>query len=198
MSVLTSSEKNSWYTPPYIIEMVREVLGEIDLDPASHPVPQQWIQAKTFYDLEDDGLHQAWKGSVFLNPPYGKTGQRSNQDIWSNELIHAHRADRVPRAILLTKTVPGYIWWDDLFHGYWPGPCCITYGRIRFIKPEWVTVGYNNSPIIEIPKTAMNSKGKLVKKDWRSKAASTFWYCGPAPAEFKRVFSTIGRVIPRR
>lgn len=173
MRLLTSSEHNSWYTPSRYIEMAREVLGGIDLDPASHSVPQQWIKAKKYYTKEDDGLAQIWAGQIFLNCPFGKTKGKSNQDIWAKKLISEYEAGRVSAAILLTKTVPGYVWWDDLFTGGWPGPCCITYGRIAFIN------------------------GEDPAQSGRAKAASTFWYAGSQPGEFRRVFSQVGRVLPQ-
>lgn len=178
MQILTSSKTNEWYTPPYHIAIVRRVLGSIDLDPASHWVPQQWIKAKEFYIREEDGLLQTWRGTVYLNCPYGKTGNRSNQEIWAAKLINSFLHGEVTAAILLTKTVPGYVWWDALFDREWPGPCCITRGRIAFIKAG-------------DPQDPHGTTG-------RSKAASTFWYCGPRPELFAAVFSQIGRVIPRQ
>jgi len=178
MQVLTSSESNSWYTPPHVIKMVREVLGGIDLDPASHPVPQQWIKATRCYTIYDNGLKFDWKGRVFLNPPYGKTGNRSNQEIWAEKLNYHCRTGQVSAAIMLTKTVPGYKWWDNLFSGGWPSPCCITRDRLSFVR---------GSDVDELP----------VPKTGKSKAASTFWYYGDDPELFNKVFSEIGRVIPQ-
>ena len=39
---------NEWYTPAKHIELVRSVLGEIDLDPASHPFAQQTVRLRSF------------------------------------------------------------------------------------------------------------------------------------------------------
>jgi hypothetical protein len=107
MEVLTSSETNEWYTPPWVIELVREVLGEIWLDPASNDHAQQWIKARRYYTVEDDGLSLPWASeTLFLNPPYGKTGSRSNQEIWMSYLIS--QLPYIGSCIALTKTVPGY------------------------------------------------------------------------------------------
>lgn len=197
MEVLTSSETNEWYTNPEIIEMVRKVLGSIDTDPASHPIPQRWIRARKFYTEQDSGLDHIWYGRVFLNPPYGTTGGKSNQGIWSLELLGDIALNHCSHAIMLTKTVPGYAWWDNLFHVRWPGPCCITMDRLAFVKPEWVTLDDHRGYSITIPERVQNTQGKWIKKDWRSKAASTLWYYGPDPDKFNEVFSKIGRVIPK-
>jgi hypothetical protein len=64
---------NEHYTPPAIIEMAREVLGEIDLDPASNEVAQQWVRANTYYTKENSGLDYDWTGKrIWLNPPYSR------------------------------------------------------------------------------------------------------------------------------
>jgi DNA N-6-adenine-methyltransferase (Dam) len=59
-----------WYTPPEYIELARKVMGAIDLDPASSDKAQVCVQAKSYFTVADDGLTKAWKGAVWLNPPY--------------------------------------------------------------------------------------------------------------------------------
>jgi len=51
-AVLTSSASDEWYTPPETIALAREVMGGIDLDPASSEMAQGWIQAETYYILD--------------------------------------------------------------------------------------------------------------------------------------------------
>lgn len=73
MQVLTSRATTSWFTPPETIGLVRAVLGEIDLDPATNLTAQAWIQAKDYFTKEQDGLSSDWGGRVWLNPyEYGK------------------------------------------------------------------------------------------------------------------------------
>src|SRR5262249_56141272 len=59
-----------WYTPARYIELAREVLGEIDLDPASSAKAQEIVKAQRYFTLEQDGLIRPWHGRVWLNPPY--------------------------------------------------------------------------------------------------------------------------------
>jgi ParB family transcriptional regulator, chromosome partitioning protein len=57
---------NEWFTPQDIIDRARLVLGEIDLDPASHIVAQQKIKARKWFSKEQDGLTKDWSGRVRL------------------------------------------------------------------------------------------------------------------------------------
>jgi hypothetical protein len=173
MQILTSSESNEWYTPPEIISLVKEALGEIDLDPASNAVANQVIGAKKYFS--ERGLELTWQGSVFCNPPYGTGGM---QGKFLAKALSEYMQTNISQCIILTKSVPGYLWWDDMFHVNWMGDICITYDRISFYKPEW----YHNGKII-YPK---NSK---------SKTASTFWYLGSQPELFEKVFSRLGMVL---
>lgn len=182
MSVLTSSKSNDWYTPPRYIEAARKVMGGIDLDPASCEIANEWIQAEVWIGDRANGLTFPWEGRVWINPPYGKTGNKSNQELWARKLLREYLAGNVTEAILLTKTVPGYYWWDWMFN-YWPGPVCITWGRIAFIKLEWVR--FINGQVVVVPPAG----------DHRSKAASSFWYLGPHTERFKATFSEFGRCL---
>lgn len=66
-----SSAEDRWYTPLPIVELAREVLKHITLDPASDEFGNSRVQADRFYTEADDGLVQPWTGTIFLNPPGG-------------------------------------------------------------------------------------------------------------------------------
>ena len=168
--VLTSSEHNEWGTPPFVIEMARKVMGSIDLDPASNALAQQWIRAERYFCAEDDGLSQVWGGNVWLNPPYGKVGNRSQQDVWFEYLL----SQPYRKAIILTKAVPGYLWWTKYFRKQIP--VCITDDCLSFVNMELLA------------ETGEISTGK-------SKTASCIWYLGNGQNKFAEVFDKIGRIV---
>lgn len=64
------SETDVWLTPPHIIA----ALGTFDLDPCAAPEPRPWPTAREHWGPADTPLMRAWRGRVWLNPPYGQKG----------------------------------------------------------------------------------------------------------------------------
>ena len=90
-----------WYTPTDVIDRVRAVLGDIDLDPASNPVANEVVKARRIYTKDDDGLAQDWHGKVFLNPPFGS----ETMSRFVEKLISEYQSGNVPEAIMLTDSL---------------------------------------------------------------------------------------------
>jgi hypothetical protein len=103
--VKVSTTTVEWYTPaPYIV-MAREVLGSIDLDPASNALAQSWIQAEKIYTKEDNGLEQKWAYNVFCNPPYGRSVEE-----WLNKAIDGYQWGDISACIMLLNRT-GAAWY---------------------------------------------------------------------------------------
>jgi phage N-6-adenine-methyltransferase len=122
--------EQEWYTPALHITAVKEVLGNIDLDPASSVAAQQTVQAKRFFTAADNGLEREWSGSVWLNPPYAWPLIEKFVDKLLDEL----GSGRVTSAILLTNNFTDTVW----FHRAEAIAACVcfTAGRIQFIDPD--------------------------------------------------------------
>ena len=83
------------YTPPELTTMVRRVLGEIDLDPASSREANKVVNAKSFFTKQTDGLKKRWHGRVFLNPPF------DDWPTWVAKLDGEIAAGRVKQAVVI-------------------------------------------------------------------------------------------------
>jgi hypothetical protein len=129
-------KSNEWYTPARYIEAVREVMGGIDLDPASCELANQTVKAEKYYSLKDNGLVQEWHGRVWLNPPYGldkskPNNQRSTIKMWIDKLVQEYQVNHVHQAIALVTTQMNAIWFQSL----WQFSICFPDHNIRFFLP---------------------------------------------------------------
>lgn len=185
-----SSDSPEWFTPRPIVDAAREVLGGIDLDPASHAEANRMIRARRFYDERANGLRRPWSGRVFLNPPGGFVAE-----FW-HRLIDAWEAREITAAIWIgfsieqLQTLQGYEVRSPLAF-----PFCVPDRRIPFVE---------STAKREIRRRALleENRGRrregLELKAWKEAAAPSHanyvTYIGRAPARFARVFGTIGEV----
>ena len=164
-----SAESFEWYTPQTHVKALRRVMGEIELDPASSDEANRVIQAQRYYTIVTDGLSKTWNAkTLFLNPPYCKTGNTSNQDVWTAKLLREYREGHVKEAILLVTTATETAWFQRLFQF----PLCFVKGRLDFTTPHGKSGGA--------------TKG------------SVFVYLGKRPEVFEKVFRRYGAVISPR
>ena len=123
-----------WFTPIEIIDGAREVLGSIDLDPASTGRANTVVQAERFYTIEDDGLskEKAWSGTIFLNPPF------ANPIVsrFCEKLTDSVRTGAVPAAIVLINNCTETQWFAALTRE--ASALCFPVGRVAFWKPDRV------------------------------------------------------------
>lgn len=125
-----STGRVEWYTPPKYLEAARDVLGGIDLDPASSDAAQQLVQAARYFTKEDNGLRQEWRGRVWLNPPYS----RGVLCLFVSKLLQEYRAERVSAAIMLTHRFTDTRWFQEA--GWACAALCFTRGRVKFIGSD--------------------------------------------------------------
>jgi phage N-6-adenine-methyltransferase len=122
--------ENEWYTPAKYIELAREVLGAIDLDPATNAKAQAFIHAAQFFTKIDDGLKRKWHGRVWLNPPY----TQPEIALFSTKMVEERRAGRVLAAIMLTHNYTDTAWFHELTSV--ADAICFTRGRVKFIDED--------------------------------------------------------------
>jgi ParB family chromosome partitioning protein len=176
-----SCDSPEWYTPAAFVEAAREVMGGIDLDPASHEEANRTVKATRFYTEQDNGLAQPWSGRVFLNPPGGLV-----LEFWKKLLVeHAH--ERATEAIWIgysleqLQTLQGKGVVTPLDFSF-----CVPRQRIAFVENE-------AKQAARIAK--LLAQGKSPNKKSQPSHGNYIAYLGPHYCEFKTVFGTFGKVV---
>ena len=162
-----SSESNEYYTPVKYIEAARELMGGIDVDPASCEAAQRTIKADSYYTEDDDGLSKGWSGRVWLNPPYGKIGNESSQGYWGQQLLSRFKTGEVSEGVLLVRAGVGYEWFEKLWDVL---PVCFVRERLSFIREDG-------------------------NDDGQSKQGTALFYIGNNVKGFIDIFHKFGRII---
>jgi transcriptional regulator with XRE-family HTH domain len=70
-----SSTSETWTTPKELLEPLYSVFGTFDLDPCSPTSNGRTapVKAGAYFTETEDGLSLPWFGTVFMNPPYGRS-----------------------------------------------------------------------------------------------------------------------------
>lgn len=125
-----NSGNNEWYTPPRFLEAARDVLGSIDLDPASCDTANKQVQAERFYTADDNGLEQSWTGNVWMNPPYAQP----LIEEFCIKLVEEYKANNVKAAIVLVNNATETKWAQALMSVC--SAICYPASRIKFLDTQ--------------------------------------------------------------
>jgi len=132
-------EDVEWISNADLVACAHELMGGIDLDPASSNLANEYVQAEKYYTPTDDGLNsQQWHGKVYLFPPSGayfwdkKQGRwkmtrtsaislTSSHAVWFRRLYHAWLTREIKEALYFTNC-PDMIRYDQRIFDF---PVCI-------------------------------------------------------------------------
>jgi hypothetical protein len=171
-----NGDSDEWYTPAWLIDLARQVLGEIDLDPASSHEAQTVVKARRYWTKDQDGSRQAasafhinwivnngpaWEPiRVWLNPPYSRYLLGKFVDKFLEQFAKTY----IGAGLVLTNSVTDTNAWHKL-----AGHCtCMLFfhGRISFWGPN-------------------NIEGN-------GRNGQTIFYFGPDHQKFVEVFGSLG------
>jgi len=189
--IYESPERNTWYTPDLVFQMVAKVFGgEITLDPAADhrtlEIPEEY-QPKYWYTAETNGLAEPWFGNCFCNPPYGKPDQGGERGETGAAQFVRKAADEINRGnakqviLLLNAQSIETKWFSRVWECTKYDPVfAVTKSRLRFKGPP--------------PKSKRGTEIEPSDRDtaWGgSKNGTVFVYYGPDPMLFLKVFEDI-------
>lgn len=127
--VANNSGQNEWYTPDFILDAAREVLGEIDFDPASSAIANERVRAVKFFTAENDALSQEWPvGRIWMNPPYA----RDLVEPFFAKFLKTCAAGATGIALTNNGTETG--WFQDAASA--ASAVCFPKGRVRYLNAE--------------------------------------------------------------
>lgn len=119
-----SSASAEHYTPPEVVALAKEVLCGITLDPCAEPKQAAWVvPARVHYTREDDGLSREWRGTVYMNPPYGRVIGK-----WVEKFVAEYAAGHMVAGLALLPARTDTRWFNQLFGA----ELCFIRGRLTF------------------------------------------------------------------
>jgi phage N-6-adenine-methyltransferase len=124
-----SSVDLSWQTPTELLEALYRVFKKFDLDPCAPRKTRPAVRARTHFTSEDDELSLAWHGTVFVNPPYGRT-----LAAWVAKAHEEAASGRARVVVALLPARPDTRYW----HEHIAGKATVYFlrGRLRFSGSE--------------------------------------------------------------
>ena len=122
-----------WYTPSYLPDAARAVMGGIDLDPASTTSANASVGATTIYTSEEDGLSRLWRGRVWLYPPH----TQPIIGLFAAKLVEEVANGNVSEAIVLVNNATETRWWQTFARA--SSAICLVRRRVKFWHPSGKT-----------------------------------------------------------
>ena len=125
-------ETHNYYTPASVVTLAKEAsnVQEFDLDPASCTLANDTTHiASSIFTEEDNGLEQAWYGTVFVNPPYSLVEGKHQASRWIQKALNEYKLGQVKTVTLLLRDASGSKYFDDLLK---PFTICYLKDRLKF------------------------------------------------------------------
>jgi phage N-6-adenine-methyltransferase len=108
-----------------LLEALAAVFGRFDLDPCAPTKSRARVKARVHWTEKDDGLALPWRGTVFINPPYGRSLAR-----WVKKAHHEVRDGRAKTVVALLPARTDTAYWHE--HVACRAVIYFLRGRLRF------------------------------------------------------------------
>lgn len=131
-----------WYTPAEYIDAARNVMGSIDVDPASNKIAQRIVKAGKFFTKDNCGLKKQWNGNIYMNPPF----KADLIKAFISKLCESFQSGVTTQAIVLTNNSTDTKWWHEAASA--SSAICFTRGRVAFYSPAGETAAPTNGHTI--------------------------------------------------
>ena len=118
MCVHFSSATDNWATPQDLFDNLND-LYQFELDVCAS---KDNAKCKTFFTVEEDGLTQDWKGSCWMNPPYGREIGK-----WMAKAYESSKNGA--KVVCLVPARTDTAWWHDYAMN---GKITFIRGRLKF------------------------------------------------------------------
>lgn len=120
-----ASTNQGWETPEVLLEALASVFGRFDLDPCSPQKARGRVGARVRWTEADDGLALPWHGTVFVNPPYGRSLAQ-----WVKKAASEAASGRAKTVVALLPARPDTAYWHRHVAG--KAACFFLQGRLKF------------------------------------------------------------------
>lgn len=188
-SVKHSALTNEQYTPAPIVEMVREVLGSIDVDPATSLLANKTVKATRFWTADDEPeatFEASWEGNVFLNPPGGQkmvllgTGFNSNPSLFWAKMMHEWDQEKTMRAGIFLGFTLEVLQSSQCVEKYpmLRFPICVPSRRLSFNVPRDLRIVQLRELLA---RTSADKQKEILKKLAEAEASTEELVLGDAP-----------------
>jgi len=117
-----------YYTPSFIIEAAREVMGFITLDPFSSVKANETVRASVFMDKYTNSLEKDWIGNVWMNHPFSREMNKKCIE----KLVKEYQEERTKQACCITYAATSEKWFQPL-HKF---PQCYLTPRTNYYLPD--------------------------------------------------------------
>lgn len=117
-----------YYTPMEIVDMAREVMGTIDLDPFSSHEANENIGATLYFHKDNNALVHRWFGNVWMNHPFSREMNKKCIE----KLVSDYILGDIEQACCITFAATSEKWFRPLLNF----KQCFIHGRTNYFLPD--------------------------------------------------------------